>query len=222
MDPEDTTMEPATKTMDTAETWKLIHAERSDVADTLTSLAPTDWSRDSWCAGWTVAEVGGHILAAAEQTPLHFYTSLLSAGLRFNTMMDRDARRLGAVGHGELIERLRARTSTTNHPPAPVVTMLGEIVVHGEDIRRPLGRRGTTPEVALVAVADSYKRSNLLIGAKRRIAGTHLRATDVAWEHGDGADVSGPLSSLILVMTGRRQALADLEGPGVSILRERC
>ena len=42
-------------------------------------------------------------------------------------------------GRTALVARLRARTTTTNHPPAPVMAMLGEIVVHGEDIRRPLG-----------------------------------------------------------------------------------
>ncbi len=36
-----------------------------------------------------------------------------------------------------LVRRLRARTTTTNRPPAPVVAMLGEIVVHGEDIPSP-------------------------------------------------------------------------------------
>jgi len=41
--------------------------------------------------------------------------------------------------------------------------MLGEAVVHGEDIRRPLGLSREIPEETLVAVADFYKGSNLLI-----------------------------------------------------------
>jgi uncharacterized protein (TIGR03083 family) len=101
------------------------------------------------------------------------------------------------------------------------MAMLGEIVVHGDDIRRPLGLVHRSPEVALVAVADSWKNSNLLIGSKRRISGLRLRATDVAWVHGDGPEVSGPLQSLVLAMTGRKGSHQDLSGEGLSILASR-
>jgi hypothetical protein len=72
-----------------------------------------------------------------------------------------------------------------------------------------------------VAVADSWKNSNLLIGAKRRIAGLRLRATDSSWAHGDGPEVSGPLISLILAMTGRKGAHPDLTGDGLTTLADR-
>jgi uncharacterized protein (TIGR03083 family) len=101
------------------------------------------------------------------------------------------------------------------------MAMLGEIVVHGEDIRRPLGLKHTSPEGALVAVADSWKNSNLLIGAKRRITGLRLRSTDSDWSHGDGPEVSGPLISLVLAMTGRKGAHVDLNGKGLMILASR-
>ena len=120
----------------------------------------------SWCEGWSVQDTAGHIVAAAEQTPVNFYKEMASAGFRFNVFADRGARRLASVGPDELVRRLRARTSTTNHPPAPVMARLGEIVVHGQDIRRPLGLKHRPPEAALVAVADSWKNSNLLIGGR--------------------------------------------------------
>jgi hypothetical protein len=82
---------------------------------------------------------------------------MISAGFRFNVFADRAARRLASMSTDELVRRLRARTSTTNHPPAPVMAMLGEIVVHGEDIRRPLGQEHQSPERALVAVADQLE-----------------------------------------------------------------
>jgi uncharacterized protein (TIGR03083 family) len=197
-------------------TWKHIHAERDVMADTLAGLSPDAWATPSLCTGWSVKETAGHILAAAEQTPPNFYKELIAA--RFT---DRAARRLGALEPSVLVGRLRARTTTTNHPPAPVLAMLGEIVVHGEDIRRPLAIAHRAPEEALVAVADSYKKSNLLIGAKRRIAGLRLRASDAAWTTGDGPEVAGPLASLILAMTGRKAAHADLTGDGLATLATR-
>ena len=208
--------------MKSDEIWKHIHAERAEMADTWTTLSPVQWAAQSWCQGWSVQDTAGHILAAAEQTPPHFYQELISAGLRFNVFTDRGARRLAVIGPDELVRRLRARTSTTNRPPAPVMAMLGEIVVHGQDIRRPLGLKHEPPEAALTAVADSWKNSNLLIGAKRRITGLRLRATDTGWAHGDGPEVSGPLLSLILAMTGRKPVLPDLSGDGVAELGRRA
>jgi len=207
--------------MKPAVTWKHIHSERAVMAETLAELSDDAWTTPSLCQGWSVQDTAGHILAAAEQTPAAFYQELIAARFRFDVFTDRAARRLGALGPSVLVERLRARTTTTNHPPAPVMAMLGEIVVHGEDIRRPLGIAHKAPEEALVAVADSYRKSNLLIGAKRRIAGLRLRAADADWTSGDGPEVTGPLSSLVLSMTGRAAALADLTGDGVATLATR-
>lgn len=193
------------------------------MADTWEGLTSEHWATPSWCEGWSVQQLAGHVLAAAEQTPVNFYRRLASAGFRFNVFADRDAKRLGALGPEELVGRLHARTNTTNHPPAPVIAMLGEIVVHGQDIRRPLTLEPhRPPEAALVALADNWKKSNLLIGAKRRIAGVRLKADDTAWVHGDGPEVTGPLLSLILAMTGRKGALPDLAGEGVGVLATRA
>ena len=203
------------------ETWEYIHAERAEMAETLAGLTPEQWESPSWCEGWTVQQTAGHILAAAEQTPPHFYKELIAARFRFNVFTDEGAKRLGALPADELVRRLRVRTTTTNHPPAPVIAMLGEIIVHGEDIRRPVGLEHQSPTPALIAVADSWKGSNLLIGAKRRIAGLRLRATDTEWAHGDGPEVAGPLQSLLLAMTGRKAAYTDLTGDGLAQLGAR-
>ncbi len=208
--------------MKAKETWTYIHAERAALADTWAGLSAEQWAAPSWCEGWTVQLTAGHVLAAAEQTPLNFYKELLAAGMKFDVFTARGAERLAAVGPEELVRRLRARTSTTNHPPAPVVAMLGEIVVHGEDIRRPLGLHHEVPEGALVAVANSWKKTNLLIGAKRRIAGLSLRATDTGWSTGDGPEVAGPMVSLLLAMGGRRGANADLTGDGLALFAARA
>jgi uncharacterized protein (TIGR03083 family) len=207
--------------MKPGETWKHIHSERAQMADTWTGLSVPQWAAPSWCQGWSVQDTAGHIVAAAEQTPVNFYKEMTAAGFKFNVFTDRGARRVGSAGPDDLARRLRARTTTTNHPPAPVVAMLGEIVVHGEDIRRPLGLKHQPPEAALVAVADSWKNSNLLIGSKRRITGLRLEATDAEWAHGDGPEVSGPLLSLILAMTGRKAVHPDLSGDGVAELGRR-
>lgn len=207
--------------MKAAEVWKHIHSERQAMVETLSSLTTEQWAEPSWCTGWSVRETAGHILSAAEQTPVNFFRQLAAAGFKFNVFSGRDAKRLGALGPQEIIGRLQARTTTTNHPPGPPLAMLGEMVAHGEDIRRPLGLSHQSPEAALRAVADSWSRTNLLLGAKRRISGLRLRATDVQWSAGAGPEVAGPLQSLILAMVGRKGSHSELSGDGLAELASR-
>ena len=99
--------------------------------------------------------------------------------------------------------------------------VLGWASPHGEDIRRPLGLKHSYPTESAVRVADFYKGSNLVIGAKKRISGFTLRATDADVSVGSGPVVEGPVVSLLLATTGRRAALDDLDGPGLELLRSR-
>jgi hypothetical protein len=63
--------------------------------------------------------------------------------------------------------------------------------------------------------------SNFNAGSKKRIAGLRLEATDTDWSTGSGPLVRGPLEALVVVMTGRKVALTDIEGDGVPILAAR-
>ena len=84
--------------MDDTTTWKLIHNERAAMADTLTTLTAAQWAQPSLCGGWSVRETAAHIVLGAEQTTPHFLGRMAANGFRFNTMMDRDARRTGVRG----------------------------------------------------------------------------------------------------------------------------
>lgn len=207
--------------MDDATTWKLIHGERAATADMLATLTSDQWSQPSLCSGWTVQMTAGHIVQGAEQTTGSFVSGMVASGFRFNTMMDRKARTLGALPTSEIVQRLRARTSTTNKAPAPVATMLGEVVTHTEDITRPLGLDHQPEPEATVACLDLFKKAIFPVGAKKRIAGLRLKATDLDWTYGDGPEVSGPALSLLMVTTGRSAGLDGLEGAGVADLRGR-
>src|SRR5206468_8477783 len=121
----------------------------------------------------------------------------------------------------DLVEKLRARIDARTAPPGPAASWLGETIVHGEDVFRALGGYRDHPIAHVLAVADFYKNSNLLIGAKNRIEGVTLRATDADWRHGSGPEARGPMVALVMAMTGRKPALDDLTGDGVAALRDR-
>jgi uncharacterized protein (TIGR03083 family) len=159
--------------------------------------------------------------ATAKITPASFFPKLLTAGLSFTRMQNKDIAAEKGSDAADTLARFEGVLNSTKHPPGPADTMLGETIVHAEDIRRPLGIQHSYPPAALVQVADFYKGSNLLIGAKRRIAGLALRSTDAEWSHGSGPEVAGPMLSLVLAMTGRKAAVSDLAGDGVATLQAR-
>ena len=198
--------------------WPVIHTERKALADDLRDLPDGQWSTPSLCTKWTVRDVLAHMTATAKIAGPAFFPKLLASGLSLAKLQDKDIAVERGTSPADTLARFEAVTASVKHPPGPVDTWLGEVVVHSEDIRRPLGIAHDYPAAALTRVADFYAGSNLIIGAKRRIAGLTLRATDVTWSHGTGPEVSGRLADLIVAMTGRS---ADLSGDGVTDLRSR-
>ena len=207
--------------MATTSPWPLIHAEREALIADVGTLTDEQWASPSLCADWTVRDVLGHMIATAKMTPPAFFAALAGAGFRFNAMNAKNILREATPDPSDGLAEFRRHLKDTTHPPGPVEAMLGEAVIHSADIRRPLGISREYPEEALTRVADFFKGSNLLIGAKRRIAGLALRATDTGWSTGSGPEVTGPHLSLALAMTGRSAALADLSGEGLATLRSR-
>jgi uncharacterized protein (TIGR03083 family) len=201
--------------------WPIIHAERKALLADLEGLSDAQWDSPSQCAGWTVRDVVSHMAAAAKVTPGSFFPGMIASGFRFNTFQQKGIANNRGASPAETMANFADRLTATTHPPGPVDTMLGETVLHSEDIRRPLGISHTYPTEALTRLADFYKKSNLIIGSKKRVAGLSLRATDTDWSTGSGPEVSGPMLSLVLAMTGRKAALGDLSGDGVAVLKER-
>jgi uncharacterized protein (TIGR03083 family) len=201
--------------------WPAVHAERRALAADLRALSTDDWAKPSLCGSWTVRDVLAHMTSAAQMTPPAFFAGLLASGFSFDRFQEK-----GVAGHqgnspADTLTGFEAVLTSVKHPPGPADTWLGETIVHSEDIRRALGINHAYPTAAVVRVADFYKGSNLLIGSKRRIEGLTLHATDTDWSQGTGPEVSGPILSLVMAMTGRKAADEDLTGDGVATLRAR-
>jgi len=203
------------------EIWPVVHAERKALAADLKGLTDEQWSHPSLCGRWTVRDVLAHMTATAKITPASFFPKLAMSGFSLSKLQDRDISVEKGDSPADTLARFEAVTGSVKGPPGPADTMLGETIVHAEDIRSGLGIAHDYPTAALTQAADFYRRSNLIIGAKRRIAGLTLHATDADWQRGDGPEVSGPLLALLMAMTGRKTALSQLTGDGVQTLRAR-
>lgn len=202
--------------------WPMIHQERQALLEDLRLLSGEQWSTRSLCAQWSVREVFAHMIATAAMTPPKFLAGFARAGFRFDKMNAANAEAHVGTSPAAQLVAYEALLGASTHPPGPIDAMLGEAIVHGEDIRRPLGIPRTYPTGAVTRAADFYHSSNLLIGSKTRIAGLRLAATDADWSTGTGPLVRGPALSLLLAMTGRTAALDDLDGAGLTVLRDRA
>ena len=201
--------------------WNVVHAERRALAADLAGLDDDRWATPSICSGWTVRDVLAHMTATAKNTPPAFVGQMITSGFRLTTLQEKGIAAERGDSPSETLERFRAVQSSTRHPPGPVDSWLGETIVHAEDIRRPLAITHAYPTDAAIRVANFYRRSNLIIGAKRRVAGLALRATDADWSAGTGPEVAGPIVAVVLAMTGRKAVLGELSGDGVSTLAQR-
>jgi uncharacterized protein (TIGR03083 family) len=201
--------------------WPLIRAERVALIADLENVPDAQWSTQSLCAGWTVRDVLAHMTTTAKMTPVRFFARLAGTGFRFNRFNANGIKEEQGATPAEALANFKAQLDRTTRPPGPIDAMVGEVVIHGQDIRRPLGIAHTFQPEALTLVGNFVTRGNLLLGGKRRSTGLKLTATDVDWSHGDGPEVKGPLASIILALTGRKAGLSDLSGDGLATLTGR-
>ena len=199
--------------------WSMVHAERAALIDDLQRLDEAQWEVPSLCDGWTVHDVVAHLVDTALTTRLGFVAGLIRARFDFDHQNARGVHRHRGASPQETMQRLRDVASRTSTPPAPLDSRLVEEVVHGEDISRPLGMVRSYPQEAVVrALRLQARTSTSFGGAKQLVDGVQLRASDADVSVGQGPAVVGPALSLLLVACGRRAALADLVGSGLSLL----
>jgi uncharacterized protein (TIGR03083 family) len=204
--------------------WARVAEERVALADELGGLAPADWDWASRCRGWQVRDVVGHLVYLAEAT----YPSWAAETVRYgrvvavNRALDATARRTGAEDPDELLARLRAASGGRFRAPgAPPTAALAEVVVHGEDIRRPLDLAAPARDPdALVPLLQLYRWVGWFF-TRSGSRGLRLVATDTDWAAGSGPELRGPALSLLLAMAGREPS-GELAGDGVTLLRSRA
>ncbi|MBV2365732.1 maleylpyruvate isomerase family mycothiol-dependent enzyme [Streptomonospora nanhaiensis] len=203
------------------ETWPLVHAERAALAADLGGLSDPDWAVPSLCAGLSVREVLAHLTAGASLSMARWLVGVLRCRFDFDAMVAMRLREHLGSSPADTLDRFQRVVSSTTSPLPPIAN-LGEAVVHGEDIRRPLGLRRDYPPEVLTRLAAYYHGSDFVVEARSRVKGLRLAATDTDFSAGEGPLVSGPTVALIMAMTGRAAFCDDLTGDGAAELRARC
>jgi uncharacterized protein (TIGR03083 family) len=201
--------------------WALVHAERTALAEDLSGLNAEQWRHGTLCGQWDVEEVVAHLIAAASLNQWRWVRSMLGARFRVDVHNQRrmDEHRGGTPA--ETLERFHAIIGNTIAPSGHTPAYLGEVVVHAQDIRQPLGL-SRTPEVdALTPVADFFARRDFAVASRTTVAGLQLRADDGPFATGTGPLVTGSTLALVMSMAARAPYIDQLDGPGVPTLRAR-
>jgi uncharacterized protein (TIGR03083 family) len=209
--------------MDREDVWRAIDDQRRSLVDLLEDLSDAEWRYPSLCQGWTVRQVAAHV--ALQNTtwsmmPRGVLDMIRAGGL--NGAIHAVACRHAQNPTDQTIAEIRDRIGVWR--PLPSLTYRDAAVdylVHAQDIAIPLDRRLDMSTDAAVVAADRVWTSPRMFHARKRLAGYRLVATDTTWTAGRGQDVNGPISALLLLLTGRPAALAHLSGPGVTALQTR-
>ncbi|MFJ6795213.1 maleylpyruvate isomerase family mycothiol-dependent enzyme [Streptomyces sp. NPDC091268] len=201
--------------------WQAIDHERLGLADLLDDLGPDEWDAPSLCAGWRVRDVAAH-LTLAHLGLFPAVVALARARGGFDRMIHDTAVREAGRPEAEFAPRLRAMAGSRRKAPGVShLEPLLDVLVHGQDIARPLGRTRPMPVEAAATAAQRAWSMGFPFHARRRLAGLRLAASDCDWSAGSGEPLEGPVSALLLLVTGRTAALGQLSGPGLAVLRER-
>lgn len=203
----------------TSDLMAMARAERTDLAEFLTTLSPRDWEAPSLCTRWSVKDVVAHMISYEEVGALGLLKRFAKGWIVRANQVGVDE--FAALTPQQLLEFLRGHLQ-----PCGLTAGFGGMIalvdgtIHHQDIRRALDRPRQVPPDRLQRVL-SLVPGNPRLGAGRRVRGLRLRATDLEWTHGDGPEVTGPGEALLMAMSGRPAALADLAGPGLAALAAR-
>jgi uncharacterized protein (TIGR03083 family) len=200
----------------------LLDAQRGRLIAVLGELDDAGWSSPSLCAGWRVRDVVVHLLMPYRLSVPGFLPRMARSGFRFDAMADRWAR--GSTdSDGEVLQGLRDTAHARFRVPgAPARAPLSHLVIHAEDVYRPLGVDSAIDPRAATIVLDQLtsprSRRSLRPDVLDGLAAT---ASDTGWRHGAGPEVVGSAAALISTIAGRPAAADELTGSGAPLVRRR-
>jgi uncharacterized protein (TIGR03083 family) len=202
--------------------WPMVHAERAALVEDLEALDEAQWSQQSLCGRWNVEEVVAHLTAAASIGRLRWLSSVLGARFDFDLHNQRRLAEHRGTNPVDTLAGFRGIVASTTAPSDHTAAFLGEVIVHSQDIRRPLGIGRVPPIDTVTRVAEFYASRDFAVPSRTAIKNLRLEATDGTFATGNGPLVSGTTLALTMAMAGRGAFCDDLTGDGVALLRGRC
>lgn len=196
--------------------------QRRSIAALVEGLDTDQLATPSLCAEWDIKTVAAHLVSDFTDG----FWGFLVSGVRHGNIdrgIDALARRRAQASAAEIAETLRRRAGHRLSPPITgPLSGLTDVLVHGADMRIPLGIPHRPDPQHVARVIDFLtSRAQLGFFPHRRLRGIQLRDEDTGGTWGEGQVISGPGAAVMLAVCGRTVAFDWLSGPGLAVLQAR-
>lgn len=206
--------------------WATIADERHSLADLFATLDEAQLRKRSLCGTWTMHDMAAHLVMPHTVTMPKFALAMVMSRGSFERANVAMTSKHASRPIADLVADLHRYAESHFRPPGlPVTSQLAEILIHGQDIRVPLGIDDTRDAEHWAEALDFLVS---VLATRGFVAGRLPRvrwlATDHAWSHdssdgdADAPEVRGPASALGLAMAGREVAVASLKGTGAPVV----
>ena len=207
--------------MDDDEMFQALRAHRLALCDQLDELSDEQWNAASLCDGWRVRDVLGHLVSVQVVPTWRFILGVYSMK-GFDKRADKIAREFGARSPQSLIDQYRSLVESKRGAPfVGLMAPLADVLTHSVDIQRPLGLPEQRANDAAATVLTRLAAGLQGFSSKKAARGLRLQATDLDWHVGEGPDVRGSVSDLLIALNGRPTGFDALVGDGAATLRSR-
>lgn len=203
--------------------YDMIVAERRHMADLFDGLTEEQLSQQSLCDAWTIHEVAAHLATYLRFGKVKIIACVVAGAGDLGPGNQKLARWYARRSTADLVESLRRNAgSRTTAPRSGYDPILTDLVLHDLDVRIPLGITRDIPQDRLAVVfyhLATAPSPGYPFGT--RLRELRFETTDTGWAVGTGRVVRGPAQAVVMAMSGRTSAWADLAGDGVELLRHR-
>jgi uncharacterized protein (TIGR03083 family) len=210
--------------VDDTEVWSAVDRRRHAIVVLVSGLSQSEWDTPSLCDRWTVRDVAAHLTMPLLGLPQLVGLAIRHPGGNNHVIREGSIELARRYDTDQLTDRLAELVGV--HRLFPGLTCresLIDAIGHTLDMCIPLGRHVDIPalEVAEAAnrVLSYHGRGKAKVFRSVPLAGFRLTATDYTWSTGSGPEITGSITDLFLLLTGRTVRIGELHGPGAAELR---
>lgn len=198
--------------------WSQAAKARNEFLDMFESLDESQRSSPSLCEGWDATDVLCHLTSFVDTSAFGFVKHLAKGKGNFDVVSKNMVAEQQTRPLDEVVASLRTNAAKGAPMPGfPEAMTTSDIVIHTQDVRRPLSLDSAPSPELVQATLDfltTGKQAKQMVELKP-MANVRLEASDSDWAFGTGATITGTSEALMMAL-GNRSVLDELSGDGLA------
>ncbi len=198
--------------------WNEAAKARNEFADLFESLDDSQQATTSLSSAWDARGVLCHLTSFTEATAFGFMKHLAKGKFNFDQVSQNMVNEMSDRSSEDVVAALRKNAAKGAPMPGfPEAMTTSDVVIHTQDVRRPLGlAESTSPELvqATLNFLTTAKQAKQMVDLKP-MTNVRLEATDSDWAFGTGAVINGTSEALMMALANR-PVLDELSGEGLA------